>query len=247
MGFNFWQATGIGAAAEAIGEAGQYVEESIGSVFGDETEKQKREREAKEKKAQQTLLTAQEKDDALTEELMSWMREDRTDAEIIKYNLSMLEPMIYSQMGLKVEKDESGKITSWSKMSEEELLGSMNSMERLQYDITKKTSESTLLALEGKLPIPKTTEDEISKQRTQLAETLSRRLGPDWAITTTEIQEMNDFDTQANMLRTDYSTGQVTTMSGINLAQQGGAVQSREATTRGILSGGTISMPGLAT
>jgi hypothetical protein len=108
-----------------------------------------------------------------------------------------------------------------SKMTEEEQYSAMSPTEKQSYDLQKKAYERTMLAYEGKLPISPAMEQELATQKGLTEENLRRRLGSGWGLSTSGIQSMGDFNTNAELAREEARRGQITSGEGILLARQG--------------------------
>jgi hypothetical protein len=107
------------------------------------------------------------------------------------------------------------------KLTEEEQYAAMSPTEKQSFDLQKKAYERTMLAYEGKLPISPAMEQELATQKGLTQENLRRRLGAGWGLSTSGIQSMGDFNTNAELAREEARRGQITSGEGILLARQG--------------------------
>lgn len=108
-----------------------------------------------------------------------------------------------------------------SKMSDEEYYASLSPTEKQSYDLQKLAYERTKQAYEGTLPISPAMEKELAQQKGITEEGLRRRLGSNWNLSTSGIQSMGDFNTNAELAREEARRGQITSGEGILLARQG--------------------------
>lgn len=139
---------------------------------------------------------------------------------------AQMEPYILQNMGYK--KDSSGNI---SKMSSDEYYNSLGEVDKSTYDINKLMLERQKNALAGKLPVSPALENELTKQRSDLESYLSRKLGPNWANSTPGIQALAEFNKNAETLREEARTGQITSGEQLLLAGLQGQQQSQKYAT----------------
>lgn len=140
----------------------------------------------------------------------------------------LMRPYILQSMGLK---DVDGELIQ---MSEEERYAAMNQLEQGQYDLTTQQQERQAMAYAGELPLSPGMESSLQKQEAQLAEVLSRRLGPDWQTTTSGQQAMGELRERTELLREEARRGEISSGGGALLAnlgqlQSAGALESAKA------------------
>ena len=136
------------------------------------------------------------------------LKQQQAESEILK-------PYLLQSLGLV---NEGG---GYRRMTEEEMVGSMTSTERANYDILKLQQERQLQALRGELPVSPALEADIAEQEKVQKELLSRKLGKDWAATTPGIQSISAFDTKAELLREASRRDELTSGQSAMLSQQG--------------------------
>jgi len=94
-------------------------------------------------------------------------------------------------------------------LTEEQRLAKMTEMEQLQYRTEKLSGERTLKALQGELPISPALEAELAAQRTNMEETLSRKLGPDWQLSTPGQKAIAELEAKSAMIREEARRGEI--------------------------------------
>ncbi len=102
-------------------------------------------------------------------------------------------------------------------------------MEKSGFGLTQKLQERTLAALEGKLEVSPALESNLQSKRQDLMETLSRKLGPNWATTTPGIQSLSEFEKGAELVREEARRGQIE--SGVGMLSQ---LTPRSSVTSGV-------------
>jgi hypothetical protein len=127
-----------------------------------------------------------------------------------------MKPFILRSMGLRIDAD--GSIV---KMTEEERLAEMTEAERNQYELALKGQERQARAYEGDLDISPALEKGLSGQKTKIEEALSRRLGPNWQLTTAGQQAMGGFEERASLVREEARQSVIAGGSGNALASLG--------------------------
>ncbi|MBU2062332.1 MAG: hypothetical protein KKH44_10850 [Bacteroidetes bacterium] len=111
--------------------------------------------------------------------------------------------------------------TGYRRLTEEERLSNMTSVERSAYEALGLQQERQIAALKGNLPVSPALETEIEQQKSALNEDLSRRLGSNWQLSTAGTQAMSEFDTKASLLREEARRGEISTGTGLMLSQFG--------------------------
>lgn len=106
-----------------------------------------------------------------------------------------------------------------NKLTEEQMLAGMSDTEKSNYNVTKLTNQRQLDALEGKLPISPALESELAAEETQATELLSRKLGANWAQSTSGQSLMAKIKTKANLVREEARRGMITTSDAIANSQ----------------------------
>ena len=101
--------------------------------------------------------------------------------------------------------------TTGAKMTEEQALAGMTDSERRDYQLTKAYQERQQQALSGTLPVSPALEKQLADEETQLTNTLSMRLGPDWQLSTPGIKAMSDLKQRHELLREEARRGQIST------------------------------------
>lgn len=139
---------------------------------------------------------------------------------------AQMEPYILQNMGYK--KDSSGNIVA---MTDAEKYNAMSEVDKGTYDINKLMLERQKNALEGKLPVSPALENELAKQKTDLEAYLSRKLGSNWANSTPGIQALAEFNKNAETLREEARTGQITSGEQLLLAGLQGQQQAQNYAT----------------
>ena len=121
-----------------------------------------------------------------------------------------MRPFLLESMGL-IEGDDG----ALREMTTEERTAGMTEMERGQYDLTMQAQERMAQAYAGELPISPAMEESLAKQKQQMTEALSQRLGPNWQTTTSGQQAMASFDEGAEGLREQARQGVISGESGM--------------------------------
>ena len=136
-----------------------------------------------------------------------------------------LEPVLLEAMGY--EKDESGNYVA---------------IEGEQDPLLATLKERYTGAIEGKEGGSPYLEKQLGDERTKLEEDLSRRLGPDWQTSTSGIQAMSDFDTRADLLRTEEQQSTIASAGSQYLSARGllaGEQQQKVSNISSLMGGGT--------
>lgn len=119
-------------------------------------------------------------------------------------SMDPLEQASYKSLMLSKGMDEFGNA-----LTEEQRLAKMTEIERLQYQTEKLSGERTLKALQGDLPISPALEAELENQRTLMEETLSRKLGPDWQLSTPGQKAIAELEAKSAMIREEARRGEI--------------------------------------
>ena len=135
-----------------------------------------------------------EQEIAIQQAQLDLLEQQQADTEIMR-------PFLLESMGLV---EENGMLRQ---MTEEETLAGMTEVERGQYDLTMQGQERMAQAYAGELPISPAMEESLAKQKQQMTEALSQRLGPNWQTTTSGQQAMASFDEGAEGLREQARQG----------------------------------------
>lgn len=125
------------------------------------------------------------------------------------------------------------------KLTEEQMLGQMTESEKSDYELTKLSRQRQRDALEGKLPISPALEEELAGEERQAVEMLSRKLGPDWMLSTPGQKTLATLRQKAGLLREETRRGQITSGEGI-LASRASQDSMRSNRLAGI--SGTIGL-----
>ncbi len=145
----------------------------------------------------------------LMQEQLTILRESRADQALLK-------PYLLQSMGFVEE--EGGTIR---KMTEEETVAGMSTLEKGSYENLKLLQERQTAALKGELPVSPALEEDIAGREAQLKEEMSRRLGPDWMTTTPGQQGWSEFQKKAGLLREETRRGEISGLGGLALSQAG--------------------------
>lgn len=113
----------------------------------------------------------------------------------------------------------SGYDEAGNKLTEEQMLGYMTDQEKATYNLTKANNERTLKAYNGELEISPALEEELEAEEAQATEMLQRKLGPDWALSTSGQSLMKQIKQKGNLVREEARRGQITSGEGIAQSQ----------------------------
>ena len=90
---------------------------------------------------------------------------------------------------------------SWAPMTEEERVATLQGTDRQMYDLQQLQYQRLMDAYGGKASISPSLEADLAKQRMLLEQTLSQKLGANWATSTPGIQAMSEFEKNAELQR----------------------------------------------
>jgi hypothetical protein len=150
-----------------------------------------------------------------------------------------LEPFILESMGY--TRDENGKIVkgpatasdillnkqlsmagydpAGGKLTEDQMLANMTDAEKLDYQVSKASKQRELDAINGKLAISPALEEELSSEENQAQEMLQRKLGKDWALSTSGQSLMAKIKQKGNLVREEARRGLINSSEGITSSQ----------------------------
>jgi len=94
-------------------------------------------------------------------------------------------------------------------MTEEENIALMTPTEKEQYDIAKLQGERLKKAYQGELPLNPATQEALFNREEALKEDLSRKLGTNWRLSTSGIQNYNKFLTDKAMIEDAERRGEI--------------------------------------
>lgn len=97
------------------------------------------------------------------------------------------------------------------------LKAGVKEQEALNTELQKVSTQRTLSALKGELPVDPSVEQDLARGETQLREELINRLGPGYETSDPGIRALNEFRRQANSIRYQVRYGELT--GGAALAQ----------------------------
>lgn len=90
---------------------------------------------------------------------------------------------------------------SWENMTEEERVAALQGTDRQMYDLQQLQYQRLLDAYNGNAAISPSLEADLAKQKSLLEQTLSQKLGANWATSTPGIQAMAEFEKNAELQR----------------------------------------------
>lgn len=166
---------------------------------------------------------------ALQDEQLAMLKEQRASQK-------ELEPFMLEAMGY--YRDDNGKIqksttktadqilaeknlalmgysSTGEKLTEEQRKAYMTEDELSDYEITKLTKQRQLDALQGKLAVSPALEEELASEEKQMQETLARKLGPNWMLSTSGQTALKNLREKASLLREEARRGQISTGEGL--------------------------------
>lgn len=132
------------------------------------------------------------------------------------------EPVILDYMGYKQEPaaTEGGKPTL-RKLTDEERLAGMSSLERQNWELEKGLKEKELQALKGELPVSPALEAGLAKEEETLQNDISATSGPFSKFNSGAITRLGEFKKRADLVREEARRGMLTTAAGLQLGQTG--------------------------
>ncbi len=169
---------------------------------------------------------------ALQEEQLDMLRDQRkAQAE--------LEPFMLESMGYKRGEDGgiikienrpedvlmrksmamSGYDMEGNRLSEDQMFEYMTDAEKREYDLQKSTHQRQQDAFDGKLAISPALEQHLSKEESQAQEVLARKLGKDWALSTSGQNLTKNLQEKNNLIREEARRGMITDMEGVNASK----------------------------
>ncbi len=113
----------------------------------------------------------------------------------------------------------SGYDEKGNKLTEEQMLEHMTDMERQQYMTQKATLQRQQDALEGKLEVSPALERALTNEEQQAQEVLARKLGKDWALSTSGQSLMKNIQEKNNLIREEARRGMITDLEGVNASK----------------------------
>lgn len=126
----------------------------------------------------------------------------------------ILLPFLAEQEGYDIELDDNGNIKGIKKIA--------NETDELNKTLEKELAQRSLKALRGELEVDPALEDALKTQKETLKERLARQFGPGYETSTAGVDALGEFDTNAETLRSNARTGQLT------LSQQLGVVREQQ-------------------
>lgn len=117
------------------------------------------------------------------------------------------------------------------KLTEDQMLNFMTDAEKLEYQNAKLNQQRLKDAYEGKLEISPALEAELSTEEKQAQEVLARKLGNNWAQSTSGQQLMKAIKQKNNLVREEARRGMITTAEGVSASKTNQAtMRSQNAT-----------------
>ena len=113
----------------------------------------------------------------------------------------------------------SGYDEQGNRLTEEQMLEHMTDIERQQYMTQKATLQRQQDALEGKLEVSPALERAMSNEEQQAQEVLARKLGKDWAMSTSGQSLMKNIQEKNNLIREEARRGMITDLEGVNASK----------------------------
>lgn len=115
-----------------------------------------------------------------------------------------------------------------NRLSEEDMLARMQPLDAQAYQANKLSNERYIKALKGELPISPALESELANQDKIMQETLSRKLGGDWMLSTAGQNAYSTMKQKADLVREEARRGEIDSASG-RLAQGMATMQNLNA------------------
>lgn len=131
------------------------------------------------------------------------------DIEASRERDRLFTPLMLESLGFKGEFDPGGNLSGITRFSEEELVGRMSPLEKMQYEIAQEQSKRQLKALRGELDVDPALTEEIQKNEKLLRESLSRALGPNYEKSTVGQQALQDFTERATRITEGARRGEI--------------------------------------
>ena len=97
-----------------------------------------------------------------------------------------------------------------NELTEEQLYDNMSELEKLDYDVTKLSTERYKSALEETLEIDPLLEQQLADEMTELQTTMAMKLGPDWMLSTPGQKAMVALQQSQDIVRDEASRGEIT-------------------------------------
>lgn len=134
---------------------------------------------------------------------LSKIAEKTTDEILAEKNLAL---MGYSSTG--------------QRLTDEQMQGYMTDDEKMQSQVTKLANERLLKAYKGEVELSPALESELGSQEKNLRESLSRKLGSGWELSTPGQNALAKFQQSANMIREEARQGIISSSEGISAARE---------------------------
>ena len=144
-------------------------------------------------------------------ESMGYTRDDT--GKIVKGPASASDILMNKQLAM------AGYDSAGGKLTEDQMLANMTDTEKLNYQVSKASSQRELDAINGKLAISPALEEELGSEELQAQEMLQRKLGKDWALSTSGQSLMAKIKQKGNLVREEARRGMITTAEGITSSQ----------------------------
>ena len=100
-----------------------------------------------------------------------------------------------------------------NKLSEEQMLERMLPSEATAYKANKLSNERYIQALKGELPISPALESDLADQENMMTETLSRKLGANWMLSTPGQKAYSTMKQKADLVREEARRGEIDSAS----------------------------------
>lgn len=113
----------------------------------------------------------------------------------------------------------SGYDDQGNKLTEDQMIEHMTDLERQQYMTQKATLQRQQDALEGKLEVSPALERALTNEEQQAQEVLARKLGKDWAMSTSGQSLMKNIQEKNNLIREEARRGAITDLEGVNASK----------------------------
>lgn len=130
-----------------------------------------------------------------------------------------------------------GYSSTGQRLTEDQRQSYMTDDERMQDQVTKLANERLLKAYKGEVELSPALESELGTQEKNLRESLSRKLGPNWELSTPGQNALAKFMQSANMIREEARQGIISSSEGISAARENaqGSDLNQNASTSAML------------